>query len=77
MPMSRPVSVCVFCGSRSGASPAFEAAARATGALIGDMGWQLVYGGGRAGLTFKKSCDARENSLLIELPGQTKSGAKD
>ena len=50
MPMSRPVSVCVFCGSRSGASPAFEAAARATGALIGDMGWQLVYGGGRAGL---------------------------
>ena len=50
MPSSRPVSVCVFCGSRSGASPAFEAAARATGKLIGDMGWQLVYGGGRAGL---------------------------
>lgn len=44
------MSVCVFCGSRSGASPAFEAAARATGKLIGDMGWQLVYGGGRAGL---------------------------
>jgi uncharacterized protein (TIGR00730 family) len=42
--------VCVFCGSRSGASQAFEAAARATGTLIGSMGWQLVYGGGRAGL---------------------------
>ena len=45
-----PLSVCVYCGSRTGASPAFEAAARATGALIGRMGWQLVYGGGRAGL---------------------------
>ena len=45
-----PLSVCVYCGSRTGASPAFEAAARATGALIGQMGWQLVYGGGRAGL---------------------------
>ena len=44
------MSVCVFCGSRSGASPAFEAAARVAGKLIGDMGWQLVYGGGRAGL---------------------------
>ena len=44
------MSVCVFCGSRSGASPAFDAAARATGTLIGDLGWQLVYGGGRAGL---------------------------
>ena len=44
------MSVCVFCGSRSGASPAFETAARATGTLIGRMGWRLVYGGGRAGL---------------------------
>jgi uncharacterized protein (TIGR00730 family) len=29
---------------------AFEAAARETGRLIGQRGWQLVYGGGRAGL---------------------------
>ena len=50
MPSSPPLSVCVFCGSRVGASPAFEAAARATGTLIGRNGWQLVYGGGRAGL---------------------------
>lgn len=45
-----PVSVCVYCGSRPGNSPAFEAAARETGSLIGRLGWQLVYGGGRAGL---------------------------
>jgi len=47
---SSPVSVCVYCGSRLGNSRAFEAAARETGSLIGRRGWQLVYGGGRAGL---------------------------
>lgn len=50
MSSSPSLSVCVYCGSRVGASPAFEAAARATGTLIGRNGWQLVYGGGRAGL---------------------------
>lgn len=47
--MSR-FSVCVYCGSRLGSVPAFEAAARETGTLIGRLGWQLVYGGGHAGL---------------------------
>jgi len=50
MQRSQLLSVCVFCGSRSGALPSFETAARAVGALIGSLGWQLVYGGGRAGL---------------------------
>lgn len=44
------LSVCVYCGSRPGALPAFTAAARAVGQEIGRRGWQLVYGGGRAGL---------------------------
>lgn len=44
------LSVCVFCGSRAGTSPVHEVAARETGTLIGRLGWQLVYGGGRAGL---------------------------
>ncbi|MCM5679773.1 TIGR00730 family Rossman fold protein [Schlegelella sp. S2-27] len=43
-------SVCVYCGSRLGASPAYEQIAWEAGTLIGRMGWQLVYGGGRAGL---------------------------
>ncbi len=47
--MSR-VSVCVYCGSRPGSAPAFAQAARETGRWIGQRGWQLVYGGGRAGL---------------------------
>jgi uncharacterized protein (TIGR00730 family) len=43
-------SLCVYCGSRSGNTPAFEDGARRVGTLIGQLGWQLVYGGGRAGL---------------------------
>ncbi len=43
-------SVCVYCGSRSGELPGAVAAAAAVGTEIGVRGWQLVYGGGRAGL---------------------------
>ena len=46
----RPVSICVYCGSRPGRTALHAAAARDTGTLIGRLGWQLVYGGGRAGL---------------------------
>lgn len=44
------LSVCVYCGSRHGAKPAYPAAAQALGAAIGVRGWQLVYGGGKVGL---------------------------
>ena len=43
-------SLCVYCGSRPGASPAFAAVAREVGQWIGERGGQLVYGGGRNGL---------------------------
>lgn len=45
-----PFSVCVYCGSRPGSQPAYRALAQALGTAIGKRGWQLVYGGGRAGL---------------------------
>ncbi len=49
--MSSPAfSVCVYCGSRPGASPAFTDAARAVGQWIGSHSGQLVYGGGCNGL---------------------------
>jgi hypothetical protein len=48
MPISR--SVCVFCGSRSGADPALAETARATGRLLAERGWRLVYGAGDIGL---------------------------
>jgi uncharacterized protein (TIGR00730 family) len=43
-------TLCVYCGSSPGNDPAFAEAARTVGTLIGREGWQLVYGGGRAGL---------------------------
>jgi len=51
MPNSNgPFSVCVYCGSRNGVRPAYRALALRLGTAIGRRGWQLVYGGGRAGL---------------------------
>ncbi|WP_119156043.1 TIGR00730 family Rossman fold protein [Caldimonas tepidiphila] len=47
---TQPFSLCVYCGSRNGALPDYEAAARAVGREIGRRGWQLVYGGGKVGL---------------------------
>ncbi|WP_149142499.1 TIGR00730 family Rossman fold protein [Gemmobacter caeruleus] len=43
-------SVCVFCGARPGQRPAYAAAARATGAMLAEEGWRLVYGAGDIGL---------------------------
>ena len=42
--------VCVYCGSRPGANPAFMRSAQQMGTAIGQRGWQLVYGGGRVGM---------------------------
>lgn len=50
-PSPTPISsVCVFCGSRFGADPAFAAAAAALGRGLAQHGLHLVYGGGRIGL---------------------------
>ncbi len=43
-------SVCVYCGSRAGAMPAYSQAARALGTAIAGQGWRLVYGAGDVGL---------------------------
>lgn len=43
-------SVCVYCGSRAGALPAYAAAARDLGRALADEGWRLVYGAGDVGL---------------------------
>lgn len=48
--MTHRVSLCVYCGSRTGDNAAYEAAAVAVGTAVGRRGWRLVYGGGRAGL---------------------------
>lgn len=43
-------SLCVFCGSAAGARPEHRAAAVRLGALMGQDGIQLVYGGGHIGM---------------------------
>lgn len=48
--MSAFRSICVFCGSRAGARPAYAAAARDFGQAIAAEGWRLVYGAGDVGL---------------------------
>ena len=43
-------SVCVYCGSRSGAMPAYAEAASTFGDALAQNGWRLVYGAGDVGL---------------------------
>lgn len=51
IPTTAPTrSICVYCGSRNGADPAFRAAAADLGALIAAQNWRLVYGAGDVGL---------------------------
>lgn len=49
-PAQADYSVCVYCGSRPGADPAYGTAAEALGHSIADAGWRLVYGAGDVGL---------------------------
>ena len=59
------ISLCVYCGSRPGELPAYADAARAVGHEIGRRGWQLVYGGGRAGLMGVVADAALEASAAV------------
>ncbi len=43
-------SVCVYCGSRDGARPVYKEAATATGQMLAENNWRLVYGAGDVGL---------------------------
>jgi predicted Rossmann-fold nucleotide-binding protein len=48
--MKPTFSLCVYCGSRTGDSPAYAQAAQAVGNWIGQHQGQLIYGGGNNGL---------------------------
>ncbi|MFW6413108.1 MAG: TIGR00730 family Rossman fold protein [Oceanicaulis sp.] len=43
-------SICVYCGSNTGAAPSYVDAARAMGRTLAERGVRLVYGGGQVGL---------------------------
>lgn len=44
------MSVCVYCGARSGVRASYVATAQNLGTLIATEGWRLVYGAGDVGL---------------------------
>lgn len=46
----QPLSLCVYCGSRSGNVQTFVDMARQLGRLMVERNWTLVYGGGNVGL---------------------------
>lgn len=48
--MSTEFSVCVFCGARSGANPAWMALAGQVGQALARRGARIIYGGGGVGL---------------------------
>jgi uncharacterized protein (TIGR00730 family) len=48
--MPAPTSICVFVGSRPGASPRYRAAVQELGRELGRRELRVVYGGGRVGL---------------------------
>ncbi|MGD1886205.1 MAG: TIGR00730 family Rossman fold protein [Cohaesibacteraceae bacterium] len=48
--MSSLTSVCVYCGSRTGESPAYQESAQQLGNALAANGLRLVYGGGSVGL---------------------------
>ena len=50
VPGAPAFSLCVYCGSRVGSAPRFQAVAAAVGRWIGERRGQLVYGGGNNGL---------------------------
>lgn len=50
MPPMPAISLAVYCGSRMGNHPDYEASAVAVGHWLGERSGQLVYGGGKNGL---------------------------
>ncbi|MBB5516495.1 hypothetical protein FHS89_002526 [Rubricella aquisinus] len=60
MPQLIPKSVCVFCGSRLGTSPAFLSDAQEVGRALAQAGLRLVYGAGDIGIMGAVASAAKE-----------------
>lgn len=67
--MSHP-SICVFCGSRSGLNPKYEAQAKAFGRTMAQKNWRLVYGAGDVGLmgAVANACQAEGGDTFGVIP---------
>jgi len=75
------LSVCVYCGARDGADPAFARAAEEVGTMLARRGWQLVYGAGDVGLMGRVAAAARAQGgasmgvIPTHLLGRERQGA--
>ncbi len=67
-------SLCVYCGSSTGADPAHGEAARRLGELIAERGVRLIFGGGRVGLmgVLADAVLAGGGSVIGVIPGHLK-----
>jgi uncharacterized protein (TIGR00730 family) len=63
--MSRIKSICVYCASGPGTSPAFVAAAKAFGRILADNKIRLVYGGGSVGLMGALATSVLDNGGFV------------
>lgn len=75
-------TLCVFCGSRPGARPAYAEAAQALGRGLAARQWQLVYGGGKVGLMgavadAARQAGARVTGVIPESLMQREVGHRD
>lgn len=63
-------SVCVYCGSSEGASPAYVAEGRSLGRALADAGIGLVYGGGTRGVmgAVERGCRAAGGRVTGIIP---------
>lgn len=66
--MTHTLSVCVYCGSRTGNRPSYMTAAHATGEMIARRGWRLVYGAGDVGLMGEVARGAAGGVTLGVIP---------
>lgn len=59
-PVGRQRTICVFCGSSMGTSPAYAEVARRLGTLIGERGYRFLFGAGSLGLMGESARAARD-----------------
>jgi uncharacterized protein (TIGR00730 family) len=68
--LARSRAICVFCGSRDGHDPVWRQAAEATGRMLGENGYHLIYGAGASGLmgAVAAAADAAGGTAMGVIP---------
>src|SRR5262245_52488960 len=67
IPMSRINSICVYCASGPGTSPAFVAAAHSFGRILAENRVRLVYGGGSVCITVARAVSLHDHGVHVTV----------